>query len=794
MQLKSRYIARLLALSLLLSTLQMPSMAQGLPLSKNRHPQVVSVVEDTAGNFLLLNLQSSTPLSAPGIQYLPMPDGQTIMVADFYGLQWQQESRIFRPAEREFDIVRIGQFQANPPIFRISVSSYNPAALRRLEFSCQSNSLLVRFPSPGQTSLAAKSVAPLQAVPSLKKVSKVPSLKSTNSGTTSGGNKKTDIAALKTEKANLPAIANTRTTHVPVEKVGPLSSPPFRKGGLYLSLADASQPSDQSSEPDKASPSLERRSASAATGTYAESKSTIPVLRPLSPEMTTSIENLRPRQVDKTDEKNVAAVSKAEIKKTEKPNEKISERKNELKNSTATKTWPPIAPERTASGRSVLPTEAPDPKKDDNRSTETSSAETKSSQIRTVDVKIPDRKLATQKTQAQRDTKFDLKPEQKIASETKIADLKEKTEAEKAAEEKSITDLTNTPNPTVEFSGKEPLKVKLKFSSKVSYKEFKLSDPPRYVLDMEGLDFRYLANQEPEANPWLKAVRFGNPEENQARIVFDLTKDDVHVDSSADPSGQTLTLSLSNETASPVASVNLRGRTVVLDAGHGGSDPGAQRGDIQEKEITLAITTKLKRYLEEHGARVLMTRSDDTFVSLEDRVKITKETRPNAFVSIHINSLETDRDIKGIETYYNTEQSRALADKIHANLVEGLKVPDRSVRKARFYVVNHTEHPSVLAEVGFISNKEERDKLISSDYQAKIAESVGQGVILFLTNTADSSSSMVSAVPTQSSSFANRIVPTMAKQGLSAVKQISVETDHQALNSKKIAQKKSKID
>jgi N-acetylmuramoyl-L-alanine amidase len=106
-------------------------------------------------------------------------------------------------------------------------------------------------------------------------------------------------------------------------------------------------------------------------------------------------------------------------------------------------------------------------------------------------------------------------------------------------------------------------------------------------------------------------------------------------------------------------------------------------------------------------------------------------------VSVHINSLEANSTIKGIETYYQSEQSQELARSVHQSLVERLKAPDRSVRRARFYVINHTPVPAVLAEVGFISNKEEREKLISSDYQQEIANGIARGVILYLSKRAD---------------------------------------------------------
>jgi N-acetylmuramoyl-L-alanine amidase len=230
----------------------------------------------------------------------------------------------------------------------------------------------------------------------------------------------------------------------------------------------------------------------------------------------------------------------------------------------------------------------------------------------------------------------------------------------------------------------------------------------------------------------VKAIRIGQPDdkENITRVVLDLTQPDCSVKQVISAEKNALSVAFTN--GGPVLSV--ANTTVVLDAGHGGSDPGAQRGDIQEKELTLGITFKLKKYLESKGIRVVMTRSDDSFVSLEDRVKITNSTSADAFVSVHINSLESNNAITGIETYFQNDRSRSLANLIHASLVKELAVPDRNVRKARFYVINHTPLPAVLAEVGFISNKDERDKLISSDYQHQIAQALANGVILYLSN------------------------------------------------------------
>jgi N-acetylmuramoyl-L-alanine amidase len=289
----------------------------------------------------------------------------------------------------------------------------------------------------------------------------------------------------------------------------------------------------------------------------------------------------------------------------------------------------------------------------------------------------------------------------------------------------------------------------------LNFKSFRLHNPERYVVDMP--EYRELANSvlpDVSNSPLVSSMRVGLPGESEGagRLVLQLTDDTVSIDESFNAGSSYMTVTLakgltgnagiarSGNLASPLAATNgpilvPRAPTetvVVLDAGHGGNDPGAVRGDVQEKEVTLQIIAKLKKVLESKGARIVLTRSDDTFVSLEDRVKITNTVSPNLFLSVHINSLESTSNIYGIETYFQTDQSRPLADRVHSSLVSGLGAPDRSVRKARFYVINHTPIPAILAEVGYITNKAERDRLISSDYQQKVASALARGVMLYL--------------------------------------------------------------
>ncbi|MDR3617472.1 MAG: N-acetylmuramoyl-L-alanine amidase [Candidatus Obscuribacterales bacterium] len=301
-------------------------------------------------------------------------------------------------------------------------------------------------------------------------------------------------------------------------------------------------------------------------------------------------------------------------------------------------------------------------------------------------------------------------------------------------------------------NGPECLKLAIKATHPFSYNTFRLHSPERYVVDFSNCP-ELINAQLPDVsqNTFVRSIRIGQPDDDQkTRLVLDLTDTPVSVKEEILDSSSRLGLTLLGgdqiDTKAPITAAQEivpmpsnfshlripRDTLIVLDAGHGGTDPGAQRGEVQEKEITMDIIEKLKKVLEAKGARVVLTRSDDTFVSLEDRVRITNNTAPTLFLSVHINAMESASDIHGIETYYQTEQSRLLADAVHECLISNLAAPDRSVRKARFYVIKNTPVPAILAEVGFISNQAERDKLISSDYQMKIAEALEHGVILYL--------------------------------------------------------------
>ncbi len=177
-------------------------------------------------------------------------------------------------------------------------------------------------------------------------------------------------------------------------------------------------------------------------------------------------------------------------------------------------------------------------------------------------------------------------------------------------------------------------------------------------------------------------------------------------------------------------------KKVVLDPGHGGVDSGAIGGGYYEKTLNLAVAKLVKERLEKKDIYVYMTRTKDTTMTLEDRVNYSNELSPDIYVSIHTNSTVKE-DSFGLETHYYKDDSYELAQKIHSVFAseKNLKkweTKDRGVIKSCFYVINHTEAPSVLIEMGFISNLEERAKLLTKDRQEQIADSIAKGILEYL--------------------------------------------------------------
>ncbi len=169
--------------------------------------------------------------------------------------------------------------------------------------------------------------------------------------------------------------------------------------------------------------------------------------------------------------------------------------------------------------------------------------------------------------------------------------------------------------------------------------------------------------------------------------------------------------------------------TVVIDAGHGGHDRGGHPGQrMAEKGHTLDVAKRLERALKSAGYNTVMTRRSDVFVGLGARCAIANRYRNAIFVSIHFNGASNYKAY-GIETYYyRGSKSAALASTIHRCVLSATGTMDRRIRSRGFYVLRKTRVPAVLCELGFLTNREEANKVASSAYRQKLADAIAKAI------------------------------------------------------------------
>ena len=210
--------------------------------------------------------------------------------------------------------------------------------------------------------------------------------------------------------------------------------------------------------------------------------------------------------------------------------------------------------------------------------------------------------------------------------------------------------------------------------------------------------------------------------------------------------------------------------TIVIDAGHGGHDPGTSHYGLKEKHLALDIARRLRAQLQSQGLRVVMTRETDQFIPLSGRPAIANRLCADLFVSVHVNA-NRNRQVSGIEVYYPREslvassaqwpplvspadigipsmtvkqilwdlvlsrtrsQSRRLASDICHSMRDGLQVRCRGVKAARFVVLREAWMPAVLVEVGYVTNRVEAQRLGDADYRQAAAQFLARGIVSYV--------------------------------------------------------------
>lgn len=292
---------------------------------------------------------------------------------------------------------------------------------------------------------------------------------------------------------------------------------------------------------------------------------------------------------------------------------------------------------------------------------------------------------------------------------------------------------------SIEFAGSESVQEQLVIKSEgdIKFNVSSLNQPDRLVIDLQNSDVNNIKDFS-TGRVLVSNVRVAQFSANPmvVRIVLDLNKI-VSYTAKVDDDGKILTLNLSEP--------SIKGKVIVVDAGHGGYDPGAIGvTGLSEKDFNLDLALKLREKLTALEATVIMTRVDDTFISLSGRASVANQVYADIFVSIHANSSYTPSK-QGTSTYYYTpstipslylqrEQRQKLALKVQDRLVAQLGTGNIGILQANFAVLRETQMPSILVESAFLSNANDEALLKDDHFRDKEAQAITDGLLDYFAN------------------------------------------------------------
>ncbi len=252
-----------------------------------------------------------------------------------------------------------------------------------------------------------------------------------------------------------------------------------------------------------------------------------------------------------------------------------------------------------------------------------------------------------------------------------------------------------------------------------------LVDPDRLVIDVAGAVFVPTKQEIPVAGALVAEVRAAQfqADPDITRVVIVLRRKAAYTVTPGE-GGTALVVE--------VPDPSMRGHVVAIDAGHGGRDMGATGATgLLEKDLVLDIALRVRELLVRTGVRVVMTRETDVYVDLAERPRMARQQGATVFVSIHGNA-STRPAVTGSETYYLMPQGLALAQMIQDELAKVPGLASRGVKTANFLVLRENDVPSVLVEVGYLSNAEEEARLRADAVRQRLAEAIMRGVQRFL--------------------------------------------------------------
>jgi len=270
--------------------------------------------------------------------------------------------------------------------------------------------------------------------------------------------------------------------------------------------------------------------------------------------------------------------------------------------------------------------------------------------------------------------------------------------------------------------------LKLSLLKARNYKVYKLVNPNRLVIDIFDTIVDLNQIELPKANGIIKNIRVSqySRDPKQVRVALELAKN-LDFEIKSEDTTDNIEIDIVEERFRSY----LKDKLIVVDAGHGGRDPGAiGYSGSREKDLVLDIAMKLENLLENGGAKVIMTRRTDEYIELTDRSKIANDNNADIFVSIHLNS-HVDSEHNGTETYIrpNYDQTNLLlANLTQRALIKGLGTCNRGVKSNNLKVLDTTNMPAILNEIAFLSNKDEESLLMNEEFREKAAIALYKGI------------------------------------------------------------------
>lgn len=273
----------------------------------------------------------------------------------------------------------------------------------------------------------------------------------------------------------------------------------------------------------------------------------------------------------------------------------------------------------------------------------------------------------------------------------------------------------------------EGVSVRIRTNRPVSPKTLWIHNPLRLAVDIPDSIVSDVVKNPSVSSPLLSEIRVGQMK-TTSRIVFEPTSR-TRYNLRTDDEG--IVIDFMPPTPVTSGSGNLSGLKITIDPGHGGYQPGARGCGLVEKDINLQNALKVYDALRQAGAEVTLTRTDDTYVSLDERVDIAERAGSDIFISFHCNSCGTSNLRHGTELYYCNDNSKDLATVMEKTIVPKLGTRYGGVFQRRFLVVRKSKMPAILVEVGYINDTGDAAKLSDPNFQEQLAQAVVEAVEIY---------------------------------------------------------------